>query len=324
MQPMQILAVVLTLAVDWSRAPEAVRLVAEPYVAGEIRSFTCPPVNDTGFLCNGMTADGGMFQVWARRAPDGVLEAGPVIYGAGHPSEFFTAVRDYVKPASPLQSVRCSIIQPATPDQFPCDAISADGTSVALNAGKQPDGTTRIYGVVARSSGPAPRWIPFAIGGVFVTGALLLTVALIQIARTRKRLVVVALPLVAEQNVRFPAAGAYVMHAEAPLLSTLFLGLRYSLADTATGREVSSFPALLRARTSGFSRGRIALRRFFVEHEGEHVLRISGLPPDRDASRAAVIFSRSWPLLAYLWIMLAIAGGICLFVGMFGTIVVVG
>ena len=322
---MGLLAVVLTLAVDWSRAPETIRAIAAPYAAGEIRSLTCPAVNDAGFVCDGTLADGGTFQVWARRAPDGVLEAGPVIYGAEHPSAFFTAVRDYVNRPSPLQSVQCHIAPPARPELFQCEAFFADGgMKLALNAGKQPDGTTRIYGMVVHSIAPAPKWISFAIGGVFVAGALLFTIALIQIFRTRRRLVIATLPVVAEQHVRFPEAGAYVLHAEAPLFSAMFLGLQYSLADAVTGAEVRSFPAILRAHSSGFSRGRIALRRFFVEHEGEHVLRISGLRADRDATRGAVLFSRSWPALAYLWIVLAIGGGLCLFAGMFETIVALG
>jgi hypothetical protein len=68
----------------------------------------------------------------------------------------------------------------------------------------------------------------------------------------------------------------------------------------------------------------MALRRFFVQREGEHVLRVSGLRPGRDASAANVVFSKAWPPLAFLWIALAIGGGICLFIGLFLFIVAIG
>jgi hypothetical protein len=312
--------------VDWSLAHVTIRQTAEPYVAGQIRTFTCPPVNDTGFLCDGTLAGGGTFQVLARRAPDQVLNVTRISYGNEHPSAFFNAVRDYIKPDAPLRSVRCELLTDSKPDLFSCDAIDANGTPTPLNVGKQADGSMRIYGIVIQiaETEAGAQWPLYAGISALILGALLLAFGLVQILRVRRRLVIATLPLVPEQRVTFPAAGDYVLHADGPLLSTLFAGLQYSLADTATGTPVSSFPAIMRAHTSSFTRSRMALRRFFVQREGEHVLRVSGLRPDRDASAANVVFSKSWPPLALLWIALAIGGGICLFIGLFLFIVAIG
>jgi hypothetical protein len=303
-----------------------IRQVVEPFVAGQIRTFTCPPANDTGFLCDGTLADGGTFQVFARLAPDQIANVSGVLYGREHPSAFFNAVRDYVKPDAPLQSVRCELLPGSKPDLFSCDAIDAKGVTTILNVGRPAGGPMRIYGIVVpvNSRPPTPRWIPYAAGGVILLGVLMLALALVQIFRLRRRLVVATLPLIAEQRVSFPAAGDYILNAEGPQFSMLFMGLQYSLADAATGTPVSSFPTIMRAHTSSFTRARIALRRFFVPREGEYVLRVSGMRPDRDASRGRIVFSKAWPPLAYLWIALALGGGGCMFVGLLSLVVALG
>jgi hypothetical protein len=168
-----------------------------------------------------------------------------------------------------------------------------------------------------------PGWAPYIAGLVILLGALTLTIALVQISRVRKRLMVATLPLVAEQTVRFPSAGDYILHAEGPQLSMLFWGLKYSLVDLASGAEVNSFPTLMHAQSSTLRRARIALRRFFVQREGEHLLRVNGLQPGRDTSKGKIIFSSSWPARDYLWIVLAVGGGLTLMAGFFALLLLV-
>lgn len=317
--------VVLALQVDWSLAHVPIRRIAEPYVAGRIATFSCPPVNDTGFLCEGTLAEGGSFQVQARRDETQTLAVTRVIYPAEQPAAFFNQVRDYVKPDAPLQSVVCYLETTSKPELFSCDAIDAKGTPERLNVGKQPDGSMRIYGIVLMHGSPIelPKWLTPAAIALLVLGALMLAVAIVRILRVRRQLVIATLPLVAEQRVTFPAAGDYILHADGPLLSTYFWGLKYALADAATNTPVNSFPTIMRAHTSTFSRARMALRRFFVLREGEHVLRVTGLRPERDTSAANIVFSKAWPPRAYVWVLLAIAAGIFLFIGLFALIVAI-
>ena len=209
----------------------------------------------------------------------------------------------------------------ARPDLYRCQAVAANGVSTALNAGRQRDGSIRIYGIVVTPSSTyqSPKWLPFTGGGIIVLGLALFVFALIRIFSMRAASVVATLPLVAEQRVQFPAPGDYILNADAPRFSTAFGGLSYSLVDIAAGREISSFPALLRAHSAGMVRVRMALRRFFVERAGEHLLRISGLD-GRDRGDARVVFSKAWPPIAFLWVVLAIGGGLLMMLGLFVVI----
>src|SRR5688572_9863504 len=148
-------AMVVLAAVDWTLAPQTIREIAQPFLAGEIRTFTCPPFNDSGFACDGTLADGGAFQVHARRGPDDVLYVGPIVYDGARPSAFVNAVREYVNAGPALQSVECNL-EDARPDLFSCNAHFSFGTPTALNVGKMPDGSMRIYGVVVRSAVASP------------------------------------------------------------------------------------------------------------------------------------------------------------------------
>ena len=322
---LEVAALVVLAAIDWSLAPGSVREVAQPFLAGEIRTFTCSPAQNGSFVCDGTLADGGVFQVRGTVGADEILNVASIVYDGTKPSAFVNDVRDYLSAGTTLKSVECRLVG-ARPDLFPCDAHFTTGTPTMMNVGKRADGSMQIYGVVvihnSAEGTPLIRGLPWIAGGMMLAGALGLALGLVQIHRVRKRLVVATLPLVAEQPVHLPAPGAYVLHADAPRFSMAFAGLSFALSETATGRAISSFPAILRAHSAGISRVRMALRRFFVENGGAHVLRIDGLRADRDVSPAQVVFSSAWPVGAYLWIALAMGSGLLLMAGMFVLIIV--
>jgi hypothetical protein len=94
------------------------------------------------------------------------------------------------------------------------------------------------------------------------------------------------------QHVRFNEAGRVVLSVEGPRFTRRFGGVRFELSTWA-GEAVKGWPALLRARTSGFSTVRMEMMNFEIPRPGDYQLRMAGIGPPRigDAQQS-VVFMR--------------------------------
>jgi len=150
--------------------------------------------------------------------------------------------------------------------------------------------------------------------GAALTGAALLVFSIVRLLRVLRESILVRLPAVPEQDVRFAAAGTAVLCIEQPHLGTAFAGVDFAMRDD-YGHDVPSTPIVFRSKVSGFSRVRRSLRAFDVARAGRYRLVASGIAPGRDMSDAAIVFARPFTGAMVLCILGITFGGMALIAG---------
>ena len=85
------------------------------------------------------------------------------------------------------------------------------------------------------------------------------------------------LPVVAHQTIEFGDVGEKYLHVEGPRFTTAFSRISFGLIDGGTGMPVRLKPVLMRAVTGGFSRARLLLKIFTIDHAGFFKLEIGGI-----------------------------------------------
>jgi len=107
-----------------------------------------------------------------------------------------------------------------------------------------------------------------------------------------KRARLFRVPLAETQEVRFAEAGPVVLWVEGPRLTTRFWHVGFGLSGE-HGERVDGRRTLLRARVSGVSTARIALRKYDIPRAGGYVLRMTGLGAAREAdAKHAIVFTK--------------------------------
>jgi hypothetical protein len=158
-----------------------------------------------------------------------------------------------------------------------------------------------------------------------VAGVALLAAAIQRLVRLVRESVLFRAPLVAEQTLHFEHAGDGVMHAEAPLATTIFRGnryapppafrgLEYALRHAGTGLEIPLGGVLGVGAVSGTTKTRIPLKRFRIEQPGDVTLTVSHLAPDTKTEGCVFVFTRPYGVAMPAWILAIVAGGL-LFIG---------
>jgi hypothetical protein len=157
---------------------------------------------------------------------------------------------------------------------------------------------------------PVPPSFPIELTvGIAILGAALLAYAILRLLAVVRASIIVRLPAVPEQNVQFAAAGQVVLCIETTHLDTAFWGVQFAMSD------VSSTPIVFRTKVSGFSRVRLALRTFEIPRPGRYRLVASEIPPGRDMSQAALVFTQPFAAAMVFWILCIVFGGMCLIGG---------
>lgn len=150
--------------------------------------------------------------------------------------------------------------------------------------------------------------VPVAVVAI---GALTWTVR--SLIRTVRGSVVLSVPAVPEQPVRFSEAGRYSLNARASSRLTSVAGLRFSLEDAASGRQVPLDRTLVRTTVSSASGVRLELYGFTIVVPGTYLLRIQGEGPDA-AAGLAIVFTRRYTPALVLHVLAIVALG-ALFIG---------
>ena len=163
-----------------------------------------------------------------------------------------------------------------------------------------------------------PAYLPMTLGAM-VLGVVLLFFTITRLVRLVRGSVVARVPVVTAQTVSFERPGAYALNLEGPRFSTTFRRATFSLRDTAGGREVPSSMILFRTTTSGYSTVRISVRRFAVERAGHYALSVTGIEPDADTAKHALVFTRPYGVAMVLLILGIVLGGFCLIGGLVFT-----
>jgi hypothetical protein len=125
--------------------------------------------------------------------------------------------------------------------------------------------------------------------------------------------ILVRLPAVPEQDVRFDAPGTVVLCIEQPHFGAAFAGVAFSMRDEG-GREVPSTPIVFRSKVAGFSRVRLAVRAFEIARAGRYRLAASGLAGG-DLSDAAIVFAKPFVGAMVVSILGITLGGMALIGG---------
>ncbi len=111
---------------------------------------------------------------------------------------------------------------------------------------------------------------------VFGLGVFLLWLFIMTVVKLSEKNRICSLPLRAEQTVDLAEAGPVILWLEGPLLTSRFAGLSFELTG-ADGTALKGRMALLRQRSSSFSKVRIADRVFTITSPGRYVLHTKGL-----------------------------------------------
>ena len=290
------------------------------WVPGTLRDFDCPDSPEAtahAFQCHGTTSDGSVFTVDSIRTAPRETQTQQIVYDATKPSAFVNAVRDYLKSDAPPQSIRCPLDE--SPQLFTCEVVAFGGRRDLVRVARQRDGAMRIVAVVIpHRTNPytqAAGAVLMALGiGIILTGVVLAL-------GVRERLIVTQLPLQPQQTVHFEEAGPYVLQTDGPRFTLVFWRLDYALVDAATNIAVPSSAILVPVRTDGFATIRRSVCRFDVPHPGDYVLFAQNLDPKRVTPDATLIFSKPWPLIGFVWVALAVAGGLTAIAGLFTILV---
>lgn len=139
-----------------------------------------------------------------------------------------------------------------------------------------------------------------AIGvAAIVAGVVFIVLAVIPLVRWFSGSILTRVPITAEQTVFFPEPGQYILYGESSRFSWVFRGLTYVMTDP-SGAEVPNYVCVFKTTVSGFARMRRSLRRFVIQHPGEHRLRVYAATP-RDTSEGTIVFTRAFPLKGFVW-----------------------
>jgi hypothetical protein len=130
----------------------------------------------------------------------------------------------------------------------------------------------------------------FPILLVLATTAVTLSIRRLVKLGARNRLF--AVPLVEQQEVRFPEAGRVVLCAEGPLFTSRFARLGFELVGE-DGARIQGWPTLFHARSSTMSTVRMELRSFSLPRPGSYKLLVAKLgEPRADDSKHQIVFMR--------------------------------
>jgi len=150
--------------------------------------------------------------------------------------------------------------------------------------------------------------------GMALVGAGLLAYSIVRLVAVVRTSIIVRLPAVPEQDVRFPEAGPVMLCIETTHLDSSFWGVAFALTDS-SGHDVPSAPILFRTKVSSFSRVRLSIRTFQIPRAGRYRLIVTGIPQGRDMSKSALVFARPFAGAVVLWILGIVFAGICLIGG---------
>lgn len=144
-------------------------------------------------------------------------------------------------------------------------------------------------------------------------GGVLVVFSIVRLLRVLRESILARIPAVAEQDVRFAAAGTAVLCIEQPHFSMAFAGVDFAMRDD-YGHDVPSTPIVFRSKVSGFSRVRLSVRAFDIPRAGRYRLIASGIA-GRDMSGAAIVFARPFVGAMVLCILGITLGGMALIAG---------
>ncbi len=147
--------------------------------------------------------------------------------------------------------------------------------------------------------------------GTALFGAALLACSIVRLIAVVRTSIIVRLPVLREQDVRFPEPGLVMLCIETTYLDSSFGGAGFALTDF-SGHDVPSAPILFRTKVSSFSRVRLSIRTFQIPRAGRYRLVVTGVPQGRDMSKSALVFARPFAGALVLWILGIVFGGICL------------
>jgi hypothetical protein len=144
--------------------------------------------------------------------------------------------------------------------------------------------------------------------GIAVVGAALLGYSIMRLLAVVRASVIARVPAVPEQDVDLKEAGQIVLCIETTHFGSAFAGVDFALRDSA-GRDVPSAPIVFRTKVSGFARVRLSVRAFEIVRPGRYRLVASGIPPGRDMSESALVFTRPFAAAMVFWILAIVLGG---------------
>lgn len=148
----------------------------------------------------------------------------------------------------------------------------------------------------------------------FILGGSLLGYCIHGVMQTMRQARLFSVPLVDRQEIDFVEAGRVVLCMEGPLFSRRFVHLEYDLTGP-DGIAAKSRIALLRAKSSSFTKARMELRVYDIACPGRYVFHIRGLegakPSDREHE---MVFTRPHLLRSMVY-LLGIVLAACLTIG---------
>lgn len=144
---------------------------------------------------------------------------------------------------------------------------------------------------------------------VAVVAAAALAWTVRSLVRTVRGAVVLTVPPLPEQTIRFEAPGEYALNIEADSLSAVVAGLRFSLLDEQRGTELDLRKAIMRTRVSSFSRARLELYVVTIAQPGSYLLRVEGAGESLSASHPSIVFTRRFHVALVLHVLALIACG---------------
>jgi len=155
--------------------------------------------------------------------------------------------------------------------------------------------------------------ISLGIAGFILCG-FLLGYCIYGVVRTMRQARLFSVPLVDRQEIDFVEAGRVVLCMEGPLLSRRFAHLEYNLTGP-DGMAAKSRIALLRARSSNFTKARMELRVYDIARPGRYVFQILGLEGAKQSDgEHKMVFTRPHLLRSMLY-LLGIVLAACLTIG---------
>jgi len=148
----------------------------------------------------------------------------------------------------------------------------------------------------------------------FTLGGSLLGYCIYGVVRTMRQARLFGVPLVDRQEIEFVETGRVVLCMEGPLLSRRFAHLEYDLTGP-DGMAAKSRSALLRARSSSFTKARLELRVYDIACPGRYVFQIRGLEGAKPSDgEHEMVFTRPHFLRSMVY-LLGIVLGACLTIG---------
>jgi hypothetical protein len=128
----------------------------------------------------------------------------------------------------------------------------------------------------------------------FLLGAFVLGTTIRRLVRVTRGSVVVAVPLVPQQTVRFESDEPRLhLNIEGRLMQRGLSDFSYQIeADSGAARSVSMQRLLVRTSVSSGTRSRLSLFELTPLRAGRYLLRIGGIVPGGDYEDARVVFTR--------------------------------